>query len=56
MAGPGNKGVPYSTAMVQAPTLPLGAFFAMLDSSDEGREILDWMQRSSWELAQLSAV
>jgi hypothetical protein len=31
--------------------MPMGAFFAMLDQSEEGREVLDAMQRSSLEIA-----
>jgi phytoene dehydrogenase-like protein len=34
-----------------APPIPMGAFFGMMDSSEEGRDILDYMQRSSLELA-----
>jgi phytoene dehydrogenase-like protein len=43
--------LPLFTSGLYSPPLPMGAFFAMLDSSDEGREILDYMQRSSLELA-----
>jgi phytoene dehydrogenase-like protein len=43
--------LPMFTAGLYSPPLPMGAFFAMMDSSDEGREILDYMQRSSLDLA-----
>jgi phytoene dehydrogenase-like protein len=43
--------LPLFTSGLYSPPLPMGAFFAMLDSSDEGREILDYMQRSSLDLA-----
>ena len=43
--------LPMFTTGLYSPPLPMGAFFAMMDSSDEGREILDYMQRSSLELA-----
>jgi len=32
----------------------MGAFFAMMDQTDEGREILEAMQRSSLEIANQS--
>jgi phytoene dehydrogenase-like protein len=44
--------LPMFTQGLYSPPLPMGAFFAMMDSSDEGREILEYMQRSSWELAE----
>src|SRR3984893_8549369 len=34
--------------------MPMGAFFAMMDQSDEGREVLEAMQRSSLEIANQS--
>ena len=43
--------IPLLFAGMYCPPPPMGAFVAMLDSSDEGREILDSMQRSSLELA-----
>ncbi len=42
---------PLMFAGMYVPPPPLGAFFAMLDQSDEGREILDAMQRSSLDMA-----
>jgi phytoene dehydrogenase-like protein len=45
--------LPMFSAGLYAPPLPLGAFVAMMDQSDEGREILDAMQRSSLDLARL---
>ncbi|GKX35595.1 MAG: FAD-dependent oxidoreductase [Rhizobiaceae bacterium MnEN-MB40S] len=44
------KMMPMFTSGLYAPPLPLGPFFAMLDSSDEGREILDAMNRSSLDI------
>ena len=44
--------LPMFSAGLYAPPLPLGAFVAMMDQSDEGREILDAMQRSSLEIAR----
>jgi len=44
--------LPMFTQGLYSPPLPMGPFFAMMDSSDEGREVLDYMQRSSWELAE----
>jgi phytoene dehydrogenase-like protein len=35
-----------------APPLPMGAFVAMLDQSDEGRELFEMMSRSSVEIAE----
>jgi len=43
--------VPMMGAGMYAPPMPLGAMYAMFDQSEEGREILDAMQRSSLELA-----
>jgi phytoene dehydrogenase-like protein len=43
--------LPMFTTGLYSPPLPMGAFFAMMDSSEEGREILDYMQRSSLDLA-----
>ncbi len=37
-----------------APPTPMGAMYGMLDSSEEGREILDAMQRSSLEICNQS--
>jgi phytoene dehydrogenase-like protein len=44
--------LPMFAAGLYAPPPPMGAFFAMMDQSEEGREILDAMQRSSLELAK----
>ncbi|MGH7071223.1 MAG: phytoene desaturase family protein, partial [Acetobacteraceae bacterium] len=44
--------LPMFTAGLYAPPPPMGAFYAMMDQSDEGREILDAMQRSSLEMAK----
>jgi phytoene dehydrogenase-like protein len=44
------KMLPMFMAGLYAPPLPLGPFMAMLDSSDEGREILDAMSRSSLDI------
>jgi phytoene dehydrogenase-like protein len=43
--------VPLMFSGMYVPPPPLGAFFAMLDQSEEGREVLDAMQRSSLEMA-----
>jgi phytoene dehydrogenase-like protein len=43
--------LPLIGAGMYAPPAPLGAFFALMDQSDEGRELLDYMQRSSLEIA-----
>lgn len=43
--------LPMFMSGLYAPPLPLGAFVAMLDQSDEGRELLDFMQRSSLDIA-----
>jgi phytoene dehydrogenase-like protein len=42
--------MPLFVSGLYAPPLPYGAFMAMLDSSDEGREILDAMSRSSLDI------
>jgi phytoene dehydrogenase-like protein len=42
--------LPMIGAGMYAPPTPLGAMVGMLDSSDEGREILDAMQRSSLDI------
>lgn len=44
--------LPMFAAGLYAPPLPLGAFVAMMDQSEEGREVLDAMQRSSLDLAR----
>ena len=44
--------LPMFSAGLYAPPLPLGAFVAMMDQSEEGRDILDAMQRSSLDLAR----
>jgi phytoene dehydrogenase-like protein len=43
--------LPVIGAGMYVPPTPLGALVSMLDSSEEGREILDAMQRSSLEMA-----
>ena len=43
--------IPMLFSGMYAPPMPMGAFFAMMDSSDEGRELLEAMQRSSLDLA-----
>ena len=45
--------LPMFTSGLYSPPLPMGPFFAMMDSSDEGREILEYMQRSSLDLANI---
>lgn len=42
--------LPMFVSGLYAPPLPLGPFMAMLDSSDEGREIMDAMYRSSLDV------
>jgi len=42
--------MPMFLSGLYAPPLPFGAFIAMLDSSEEGREILDAMSRSSLDI------
>jgi len=42
--------MPMFVSGLYAPPLPLGPFMAMLDSSDEGRGILDAMSRSSLDI------
>lgn len=42
--------MPMFLSGLYAPPLPYGPFMAMLDSSDEGREILDAMSRSSLDI------
>lgn len=42
--------MPMFTSGLYAPPLPLGPFMAMLDSSDEGRMIMDAMNRSSLDI------
>ena len=39
--------LPLFVSGLYAPPIPMGAFVAMMDQSDEGREILGYMQRSS---------
>ena len=46
--------LPMFGAGMYAPPTPMGAFYSMLDSSEEGREVLDAMQRSSLEFANQS--
>lgn len=42
--------MPMFVSGLYAPPAPMGAFVAMLDQSDEGREILDAMSRSSLDI------
>jgi phytoene dehydrogenase-like protein len=42
--------LPLIGAGMYAPPAPMGAMYGMLDSSEEGREILDAMQRSSLDI------
>ena len=42
--------LPMFVAGLYAPPIPLGPFIAMLDSSDEGRDMLDAMSRSSLDI------
>ncbi len=46
--------LPAFGAGMYAPPTPMGAFVAMMDGSDEGREVLEAMQRSSLEIANQS--
>src|ERR1700722_16615273 len=46
--------LPAFGAGMYSPPTPMGAFVAMMDSSEEGREVLDAMQRSSLEIANQS--
>jgi phytoene dehydrogenase-like protein len=46
--------LPMFGAGLYAPPTPIGAFVTMLDSSEEGREVLEAMQRSSLEIANQS--
>jgi phytoene dehydrogenase-like protein len=46
--------MPMFVSGLYAPPLPFGPFMAMLDSSDEGRAILDAMQRSSLDIIESS--
>jgi phytoene dehydrogenase-like protein len=46
--------LPMFVAGLYSPPMPMGAFFAMMDQNDEGREILEAMQRSSLEIANQS--
>ena len=43
--------LPMFMSGLYAPPFPMGAFIAMMDQNDEGREILDFMSRSSVDLA-----
>jgi phytoene dehydrogenase-like protein len=43
--------LPLFISGLYAPPIPMGAFVAMMDQSDEGREILGYMQRSSLDVA-----
>jgi len=46
--------LPMFGAGMYAPPTPMGAFVAMMDGSEQGREILEAMQRSSLEIANQS--
>jgi phytoene dehydrogenase-like protein len=46
------KMMPMFVAGLYAPPFPMGPFMAMLDSSDEGREMLDAMSRSSLDIIE----
>jgi phytoene dehydrogenase-like protein len=46
--------LPAFGAGMYAPPTPMGAFVAMMDGSEEGREVLDAMQRSSLEIVNQS--
>jgi phytoene dehydrogenase-like protein len=46
--------LPAFGAGMYSPPTPMGAFVAMMDGSEEGREVLDAMQRSSLEIANQS--
>jgi phytoene dehydrogenase-like protein len=46
--------LPAFGAGMYAPPTPMGAFVAMMDGSEEGREVLEAMQRSSLEIANQS--
>ncbi len=48
------KMLPMFCAGLYAPPQPMGAMYAMMDGTDEGREILDAMQRSSLEFCNQS--
>jgi phytoene dehydrogenase-like protein len=43
--------LPMFMSGLYAPPFPMGAFMAMMDQNDEGREILDFMSRSSVDIA-----
>jgi phytoene dehydrogenase-like protein len=45
--------LPMFVSGLYSPPLPMGAFMAMLDQSDEGRELFDAMQRSCLDIANL---
>jgi phytoene dehydrogenase-like protein len=45
--------LPLIVAGLYSPPVPMGPFMAMLDSSDEGRELFDAMQRSCLDIANL---
>lgn len=45
------KMLPLFISGMYAPPMPLGALVGMLDQSDEGRELLDAMQRSALDIA-----
>lgn len=44
--------LPMFMSGLYAPPFPMGAFMAMMDQTDEGREILDFMSRSSVDIAE----
>ena len=45
--------LPMIVSGMYQPPMPMGAFFAMMDSSEEGRQMLDAMQRSSLDMANI---
>jgi len=47
----GIAALPMIGAGMYVPPVPMGGFFALMDQSEEGRELLDFMQRSSLEIA-----
>lgn len=44
--------LPMFMSGLYAPPFPMGAFMAMMDQNDEGREILDFMSRSAADIAE----
>jgi len=48
--GMSQEALPMLTSGLYAPPFPLGAFYAMMDQSDEGRFLLDLMQRTALDI------